>query len=437
MTFGGPIHFIEPELLSKRKGVINKRLGKEAITTDGLHEQLLELRKKAIRNIKKNFSTFKKKAKENDKLTLHISKDPSEAVNYIFNETRNLELSRIDINRSNTIRTLEPYLHQKGFEVVHTYNHAIKSGNLGVFDNVEPGYYWTLSELELENKFQSFNRNPKPIAYTRELISRSTSKGDFIGVLGANVFSTTGEIFAVQHLYNITSILTHAKQSFLVLTLDKLVGSYSDALFQARCTAMYGLEQIILDLFDVERLKGKLKGKKVKKSKKTAKSQTIDKNYYERYQPPENLHIIILDDARMKLLGSNQEDLLFCIGCRKCGLLCPRIRVGRQKPDEVKDLTQVSFTLTARELLMDGILHGPERAIENGLFDCTLCRSCSITCPLGIELTDHIQKMRESCQKSDLFAAPHKRIRNNILKVGNAYGSDYTMKASIHSRGRK
>ena len=147
------------------------------------------------------------------------------------------------------------------------------------------------------------------------------------------------------------------------------------------------------------------------------------------YKPPENLHVIILDDPRRDLLGSKREDLLYCINCRRCGLYCPRIRAGSQT-NERKASAQTLSRLTARELLMDGFLYGPERAIEDGLFDCTLCRSCSNICPVDIDLTEYLLDLRETCQKKELFTEPHKRIKNNILDLGNAYGSDYTMKAS-------
>ena len=227
----------------------------------------------------------------------------------------------------------------------------------------------------------------------------------------------------VQHMYNISSILTHAKRTFIVLTLDKLVDSYNDALFQARCTAMYGLEPIILDLFDNQRVGEKPN----KKSKRIIKSKAASGGNYENYQLPEDLHIIILDDPRMNLVGSKQEDLLYCISCRRCGLYCPRVRAGQQISSESSSIGQEA-KLTARELLMDGFLNGPECAIEDGLFDCTLCKSCTITCPLGIELTGHLEELRQACQKADLFSGPHKRIRNNILEIGNAYGAEHTIK---------
>jgi L-lactate utilization protein LutB len=438
---GIAIKFIEPNIPSKRKGVVYKRLGKEDVSAEQLQEQLTELRKTAVKNTKKNLNAFKKNISLNKDITLFTATNPKEVVNYIKSQTRDLGITRVDMNRSNTLRGIKPELLDQGFKVVHTYNHALKSGNLGVFGYSEPGQYWTLGQLELENKFQSFNVNKRPMAYTKELIDKTTGKGEFIGLLGVNVVAATGEILAVQHLRNITSILTHASKTFIVITLDKLVKGLNQALFQARCTAMYGLEQIILDSFDIERLRGVIEGdfnlekkiKEVDKNKKQTKSKqwkSHKDNYYEPFKPPENLQIIILDDQRSKLIGSKYEDLLYCIGCRKCGLLCPRVRVGKQKPNSVGDLTDITFTLTARELLMDGLLYSPERAIEEGLFDCSLCRSCSNICPIGIDLAEHLLVLREQCQKNDLFAEPHKRIRNNIQQVGNAYGNDYAIKNS-------
>ncbi len=434
MEYGENIHFIEPDLNTKRRGMVKARLGKVSERTEQeIKDKLLDLRKQSIADTQNNLRTFKKNAKQKGFYDIHIAKTPAEVVKYISKQNKRYGLSRIDMNRSNTLRTLIPELNSSGFETIQTYNYAVSSGSVGIYDTTEPGQYWTLDKLELESKFQAFNYNPSPIAYSKELIHKATSDQPFIGLVGANVFSASGEILEIQHLYNISSILTHATQSFIVLTLDKLVDNYQNALYQARCTAMFGLDQILLDLFDIERfkdtvgddkgIKRALKGsKKIEHQPKRWKTKDA---HFDSYRSPENLHIIILDDDRNKFIGTKQEELLYCIGCRRCGLYCPRVRVGKQRPTSITDLTQISFTLTARELIMDGHLFGLERAVDEGLFDCTLCRSCTNVCPVGIDLAEYILELRESCQDMDIFAKPHKRIRKNILETGNAYGSDY------------
>ncbi len=447
---GDSIHFIEPDLTTKRRGVAHARLGKvKEITEQEIEERLLELRKGAVAGTNKNLNKFKKNVKDYGLFNIYIAKTPADVAKYIVKQNQRLGLTRVDMNRSNTLRAITPELTKAGFEVLHTYNYAIKSGSVGIYDITEPAQYWSLGELEFDAKFQSFNRNQRPSSYSKELITKATDDREFIGLVGANVFSATGEILEVQHLYNISSIFNHAKQSFIVLTLDKLVKNYPDALFQARCTAMFGFEQILLDLFDIERLRNIVEEGSAVKQKNNSTSKKPKKldgwkgksDLFDSYHLPENLHVIILDDSRTKLIGTNSEDLLYCIGCRRCGLHCPRVRVGKQKPMTVKDLAMVSFTLTARELIMDGKLYGLEHVVNEGLFDCSLCRSCSNICPVGIDLTEYILKLREECQKKDLFSEPHKRIRKNIQTTGTAYGSEYVIKqgkeGSVKPRGRK
>jgi L-lactate utilization protein LutB len=214
--------------------------------------------------------------------------------------------------------------------------------------------------------------------------------------------------------------------TFIVVTIDKLVESFVDALFQARCTAMYGLQQIILDLFDLELGDNKKVEQLRKKGKGSTSNQLGMESLLEQYTQPENLYVILLDDSRSELKGTKQEELLYCIGCRRCGLHCPRIRASGKN----KNLKEGSILTgnTARELLLNGYLAGPKRAIADGLFECTLCKSCSELCPVGIDLTGHVQSLREYCQEDDLFAEPHKRIRKNISEVGNAYGAEHTIK---------
>lgn len=429
MSAIGPIYFIEPELASKQKGVIEKRFGKiDAKTYSEPKEKLLDMRKFSISNLQNNLSIFKRYIRDKELFSFFNAKSTSEAVNYIISQTKRLnsQLHTVAVNHSNTVRTLVPELRQNGFEIVDTYNHLVTSGTLGLFTDTNPGNYWTLRNLELENTYSSFNINQNPKIYSSEIIKDVIKGQDFLGVIGANVFSTTGKILAVQHLNNISSILSKAKITFIVVTVDKLVESFVDALFQARCTAMYGLQQIILDLFDSELGDTNNVEQVRKKGKGLIKEQLGTENLLEQYTQPENLYVILLDDSRIELIGTKQEELLYCIGCRRCGLLCPRLRASKKN----KNLKESSILTgnTARELLLNGYLAGPKRAISDGLFECTLCKSCSELCPVGIDLTGHLQLLRERCQDDDLFAEPHKRIRKNISETGNAYGTEHTIK---------
>jgi L-lactate utilization protein LutB len=433
----GPIHFIEPFLESKRNAVIKQRFRKDkdfiSLSPAQFQDKLKLLRKESVKNLDTNLKVLKKYSAEKKLFSLHIVKSTTDVVDYIAtqNQKFNRQLNTVAINHSNTIRTIEPELVKSGFKVYHSYDNMLSSGTLGGFADVSKtesgvphdmssGNYWTLCNLEPENNFSSFNMTAEPRSYSRPIFSPVKPSEDFIGVIGANVFSSTGKILEVQHLYNISSIITHAKLTIIVLTVDKLVESFVDALFQARCTAMYGVEQIILEMFDSER--GRNRGKdRISVSSKSINEPLNTK--LEKYQPPKNLHVIVLDDSRADYKNTENEELLYCIGCRRCGLYCPRIRARLDDPNADTNV------LTAHELVMDGYLYGLKTVIDEGLFDCTLCGSCSNLCPVGIDLAKHLAELRDRCQISDLFSEPHKRIRKNILETGNAYGTEQSMKA--------
>ena len=200
-----PMHFIEPVLPIKRQGIIAKRFGKDSPTADELTDRLLALRKRAVKDAQQNMRAFKRTVKENDTIKMHITRTPAGAVEYIASQSKDLGLARLGMNRSNTLRVLEPELVKSGFEPVPTYEHTIESGVLGTFDHLGLGNYWTLPDLELENNFQSFHLNDRPMVYSRELFNSTMGGQDFIGLIGANVFASTGEVMAVQHLNNISS----------------------------------------------------------------------------------------------------------------------------------------------------------------------------------------------------------------------------------------
>ena len=64
-----------------------------------------------------------------------------------------------------------------------------------------------------------------------------------------------------------------------------------------------------------------------------------------------------------------------------------------------------------------------DEVVENA-FKCTTCFACVVTCPSDFETPHMMEKFREHLVEMDLNPPAHKKIRDNILKVGNPFGEE-------------
>jgi L-lactate utilization protein LutB len=231
-----------------------------------------------------------------------------------------------------------------------------------------------------------------------------------VGLLGVNAVSAeSGSIYLVQHLHNITKIIEASNRLIFVVGLEKLLGSDSEAGFQAKCCGLFGLDNILEELF-TRKTDPEVKPP-AKIRSKVKKTELRDESF--NFSLPSELHIIILDNGRSDLIGSKFQSLLECIGCKACSRLCPRVRQGPG--------SDLELPTNPRDILLSGFTKGLDFAAEHGLFECTTCGNCENLCPVDIPLPDLTLQMRELCTKVGLVPASHKRISENIEARGNPY----------------
>ncbi len=101
---------------------------------------------------------------------------------------------------------------------------------------------------------------------------------------------------------------------------------------------------------------------------------------------PEEFHLILLDNGRSKLLGTEFEEALYCIRCGACLSVCP---VYRQTGGHAYGSTY-SGPIGA---VITPLLKGDEEA-KDLPFASSLCGACAEACPVGIPLQDLLLKLR-------------------------------------------
>jgi L-lactate dehydrogenase complex protein LldF len=104
---------------------------------------------------------------------------------------------------------------------------------------------------------------------------------------------------------------------------------------------------------------------------------------------PEEFHLVLLDNGRHELLGTEFEDVLSCIRCGACLNVCPVFgTIGGQAYGSMYS-GPIGVVLTP-------LLGGLERAPELPKSACTLCYACRDACPMEIALPHHIVALRRT-----------------------------------------
>ena len=122
---------------------------------------------------------------------------------------------------------------------------------------------------------------------------------------------------------------------------------------------------------------------------------------------PEDFHLVIVDNGRSKIIGSEFKDILRCIRGGACMNTCPAYRhIGGQGYDSIYP-GPVGAVLTP--------LLGGYKDFKNLPYVCSLCTACDSVCPVKIPLSNLIKKHREVMVEQGITPTTER----NITRVFN------------------
>lgn len=351
MSTNLPIWIMEPEQTEKRDLSARKLFEggqkaahiPETASIDELEQQLKNVRQYAQANISSLVEELKTSlAEKYPKVKVKSAVDNVDAVTYIARISDGA--STVSINNSNIVtQELKPGLIDNGFTVINSYVNEFEVNKKEIRD------YWDLPQLLDKNLRATFDTAIKmaglPDVQTKE----------YLAVLGVNAIAAeNGTVFFLEHFSNIHKDLRQASKVILVVGLDKIVRTRQEAAFQTQCMGIFGMENILLGI-----------------EPKPSGMPAIDELPLPPGDRERELHLIILDNGRIRLLEGKFRDLFLCIGCRACNKHCP-IR---------HSFTDVDYIWTPRNYL-NQFLYGTGRAIDV----CLHCEACHIECPVDIDL---------------------------------------------------
>jgi L-lactate dehydrogenase complex protein LldF len=186
-----------------------------------------------------------------------------------------------------------------------------------------------------------------------------------IGITGANFgVAETGTVCLVTNEGNGRLVTSVPPVHVVVMGIEKLIPRFEDLSVFTRLLARSGTGQkltVYTNFITGPRDEGELDG-------------------------AEELHLILLDNGRSKLLGTPFEEALYCIRCGACLNVCP---VYRQTGGHAYGSTY-SGPIGA---VITPLLKGDEEA-KDLPHASSLCGACWEACPVGIPLHDLLLKLR-------------------------------------------
>jgi L-lactate dehydrogenase complex protein LldF len=111
---------------------------------------------------------------------------------------------------------------------------------------------------------------------------------------------------------------------------------------------------------------------------------------------PEELHVVIVDNGRSRMLGSKYEQVLSCIRCGACLDVCP---VYRKIGGHAYDAVYTGPIGAVFSPLLDGLACHAELP-----FASSLCGACTEVCSARIPLAELIRELREDAVEQGLVA---------------------------------
>src|ERR687898_651386 len=186
-----------------------------------------------------------------------------------------------------------------------------------------------------------------------------------IGVTGANFgVAETGTICTVTNEGNARLVTSIPPVHVVVMGIEKVIPKFEDLSTFVQLLARSGTGQkitVYTNFITGPRAEGELDG-------------------------AEEFHLVLMDNGRSRLLGTEFEEALYCIRCGACLNVCP---VYRQTGGHAYGSTY-SGPIGA---VITPILKGDENA-KDLPHASSLCGACWEACPVGIPLHDLLLKLR-------------------------------------------
>lgn len=285
-------------------------------------------------------------------VNVHWAENPQQAAN-IVQEIAG-EVKSINVNKSATVNEISQALKERDIELISSYmNDYFVEYDLILNNKFE--YFWQLPIKEYPPEEEWFAVRKKIRFNNNDIPPVADSLPSLVGI---NALSAEdGTMFFLQHTSNIGKLL-QANKLIVLVGLEKVVPTQSEAIFQTRWAGNFGLESMLLDL-DLSK----------RNNNQNSSTEKITENRIHK-DTERQIDVIFLNNGRLKILDTPFRELLLCLSCRSCIKRCPNYKYYGKHSGHYPQQYLFSF------------LTEQNPAINL----CAQCGNCYKECPVGIDL---------------------------------------------------
>jgi len=357
-------------------------------------ENLDELKKKAIENLEKQ------------RIKVYEAKDAKEACEIALKLIPKGQL--IVKAKSNTIKEIGLLkLLEKRNEVWETDcgDFIVQITDEKASHTLSPALHIPIEKItqKIKDKFKvKLKEDTKEITdWIREFLRKKMIKAK-IGLTGANFISADGAIFIVENEGNISLVSRLPEKHIIFAGIDKIVPTIQDAMTLSYASGMWGSGVFMPSYINV-----------IGSPSKTA---DIKKQLIFGMHGAKEVHLILVDNGRTKMIKDGFKELLYCINCGGCLYFCPIYR-------QIFDNYGFHY-IGGRGIGMTMLQEGEGKAFDNGLYFCTTCQACKENCPFEIDIPELIKKLRKKSIEKGLETKVNEKMMENVRAIGNPFGEE-------------
>lgn len=335
-----------------------------------------------------------------------FAKTPDEANEYIAKVAKEKKTKKVVKSKSMVSEeiSMNKALEKAGCEVVET---DLGEWILQVDDHDPPSHI--VAPALHKNKEQirdvftnklGYEKTEKPeelAFFAREQLRKEFLSAD-IGITGCNfAIANTGTVTLVTNEGNARMVTSLPKTQITVMGMERIVPSWEEMEVLVSLLTRAAVGQKLTSYITAltgPKLPGEVDG-------------------------PEEFHLVIIDNGRSKILGTEFQETLHCIRCAACINVCPVYRhVGGHSYGSIYP-GPIGAVLTP---LLEG--YGEYKELP---YASSLCAACTEACPVGIPLHELLIKHRKNIVEKEKLAPTFERLSMKAFGLGVASPTMYNI----------
>jgi len=222
-----------------------------------------------------------------------------------------------------------------------------------------------------------------------------------IGITGANFIAAAEGIIGVCSNEGNARLVSSLPEEHIIVTgVNKLIPSLDHAPKIIKLLSLYGLGMVATCYTSL------ISG--------PSRTGDIQFKLVLGMHGPKKVHVVLLDNERSNAIGTPLEEALYCLNCGTCADVCPAYAaVGPRFGDVYAG---------AIGPIWAAIQHSVEKAVQSGLYYCTMCEKCKEFCPVKIDLPKILRYIRGQAHQADLSPEPLDERSTRVKTTGDVFG---------------